>query len=58
MRYALTPSAADFVRFAGLLCAGLYKLQVGGRKRVKREILRKIWKCANFVVSLQPKIKT
>ena len=55
MRYALTPAAADFVRFAGLLCAGWYKLQGGGRKRAKREILRKIWKCENFVVSL-PKI--
>ena len=58
MRYALTPAAADFVRFAGLLCVWWYKLPVERRKRAKREILRKIWKCANFVVSLQPKIKT
>ena len=58
MRYALTPAAADFVRFAGLSCVGWYKLPRGERKRAKREILRKIWKCANFVVSLQPKIKT
>lgn len=58
MRYALTPAAADFVRFAGLSCAGWYKLPSGEIKRAKREILRKILKCANFVVTLQPKIKT
>lgn len=58
MRYALTPAAANFVRFGGLSCVGWYKLPGGERKRAKREILRKIWKCANFVVSLQPKIKT
>lgn len=58
MRYALTPAAADFVRLAGLSCVGWYKLPGERRKRAKREILRKIWKCANFVVSLQPKIKT
>jgi hypothetical protein len=58
MRYALKPAAADFVRFAGLSCVWWYKLPGGERKSAKREILRKIWKYANFVVSLQPKIKT
>lgn len=58
MRYALTPAAANFVRFAGLLCAWWYKLPGGKIKRAKGEILRKIWRYANFVVFLQSKIKT